>query len=69
MQERFKELVYEGHRFFDLKRRSLPVTRLAIDAPSPAGTSLPAGNFRFTLPIPLPEVTANPTMTQNEGYQ
>ena len=69
MQERFKELVYEGHRFFDLKRRSLPVTRLAIDAPSPAGTSLPADNFRFTLPIPLPEVTANPTMTQNEGYQ
>jgi len=69
MQERFKELVYEGHRFFDLKRRSLPVTRLAIDAPSPSGASLPADNFRFTLPIPLPEVTANPIMIQNEGYQ
>lgn len=69
MQERFKELVYEGHRFYDLKRRSLPVTRLAVDAPSAAGTTLPADNFRFTLPIPLPEVTANPIMTQNEGYQ
>jgi starch-binding outer membrane protein, SusD/RagB family len=66
--ERFKELAYEGHRFFDLKRRGLPVERLAVDAPSPAGTTLPAGNFRFVLPIPLPEVTANPIMEQNEGY-
>jgi hypothetical protein len=69
MQERFKELVYEGHRFFDLKRRSLPVTRLAIDAPSAAATVLPANNFRFVLPIPLPQVTANPIVTQNEGYE
>ena len=66
--ERFKELAYEGHRFFDLKRRSLPVSRLAIDAPSAAGTTLPADNFRFLLPIPLPEITANPIITQNPFY-
>ena len=66
--ERFKELAYEGHRFFDLKRRSLPVTRLAVDAPSGPGTTLPANDFRFVLPIPLPEVTANPTLKQNPGY-
>jgi hypothetical protein len=69
MEERFRELVYEGHRFFDLKRRGLPVTRLAADAPSPAGTTLEANNFRFVLPIPLPEITSNPLMQQNPGYQ
>ena len=67
--ERFKELAFEGHRFFDLKRRGLPVTRLAQDAPSAAGTTLPANNFRFVLPIPLPEITANPITQQNPGYQ
>ena len=69
MLERFKELPYEGHRFFDLKRRNLPVSRLAADAPSAAGTTLAAGNFRFILPIPLPEMTTNPLMEQNPGYQ
>jgi len=67
--ERFKELPFEGHRFFDLKRRGLPVDRLPVDAPSAAGTTLPAGNFRFLLPIPLPEITTNPAMVQNPGYQ
>lgn len=69
IQERFKELAYEGHRFWDLKRKSLPVSRLLIDAPSAAGQTLAADNFRFTLPIPLPEITANPIMRQNQGYQ
>ncbi len=66
--ERFKELAYEGHRFFDLKRRSLPVTRLAVDAPSAQGTTLAANDFRFVLPIPLSEITANPILQQNPGY-
>jgi hypothetical protein len=61
-------LPYEGHRFFDLRRRGLPVARLAADAPSAVGTTLAAGNFRFVLPIPLPEVTTNPLMQQNPGY-
>ncbi|MFI5130134.1 MAG: RagB/SusD family nutrient uptake outer membrane protein [Chitinophagales bacterium] len=66
--ERFKELPYEGHRFFDLRRRGLPVSRIPADAPSVTGTTLPAGNFRFVLPIPLPEITTNPIMQQNPGY-
>ena len=66
--ERFKELAFEGHRFFDLRRRGLPVSRLAVDAPSAQGTTLAAGNFRFVLPIPLPEITTNPIMQQNPGY-
>ena len=68
LQERFKELAFEGHRFWDLRRRGLPVERLASDAPSANGTTLPAGNFRFLLPIPNPEIQANPLMLQNPGY-
>lgn len=68
MLERFKELPFEGHRFWDLKRRGLPVVRAASDAPSPTGTTLAAGNFRFTLPIPDTELKANKLMKQNSGY-
>ncbi len=67
MTERFKELPYEGHRFFDAKRRNLPITRLSVDAQGVALT-LPSGNFRFILPIPNPEIQANPLMVQNPGY-
>ena len=68
IEERFKELAYEGHRFWDLKRRGLPVTRLAADAPTANAATLPAGNFRFLLPIPNAEIQANPLMQQNAGY-
>jgi hypothetical protein len=67
MLERFKELPYEGHRFFDAKRRNLAITRLAVDAQGTALT-LSAGNFRFILPIPNSEIQANTLMTQNPGY-
>ena len=69
MEERYKELPYEGHRFFDLKRRNLPVVRITADLPNPAAQAiLPAGNFRFLLPIPSTEIQANPLMQQNPGY-
>lgn len=68
MDERFKELCYEGHRFWDLKRRGLPVERRADEAPSTTAVTLPAGNFRFLLPIPNVEMQANPLMEQNPGY-
>lgn len=69
MQERYKELAFEGHRFWDLKRRGLPVDRLVADAPSTTGTTLPAGDYRFTLPIPDYEIKSNPLMVQNNGYK
>jgi starch-binding outer membrane protein, SusD/RagB family len=68
MDERFKELAFEGHRFWDLKRRGLPVVRLASDAPNASATTLPANHFRFVLPIPEPEILANPSLQQNPGY-
>lgn len=67
MNERFKELPYEGHRFWDLKRRNLPVVRIGDDIYNGAET-LPAGNFRFVLPIPNTEIQANPKIQQNAGY-
>jgi hypothetical protein len=66
--ERFKELAFEGHRFWDLKRKGLAVSRLVADAPSVAASTLPANDFRFALPIPLTELQANKLMTQNGGY-
>jgi hypothetical protein len=67
MNERFKELPFEGHRFFDAKRRNLPIIRLAVDAQNNKIT-LESGNFRFLLPIPNSEIQANPLMVQNPGY-
>jgi hypothetical protein len=67
MLERFKELAFEGFRFYDLKRNNLPVERLASDA-NAAWQTLPAGNFRFVMPIPQDELLANPNMEQNPGY-
>jgi starch-binding outer membrane protein, SusD/RagB family len=69
MNERFKELPFEGHRFFDLKRKGLPVQRLLVDVPTTSAQTLPAGDFRFTLPIPQTELNANPIIQQNPGYQ
>lgn len=67
MEERFKELAFEGFRFFDLKRNSLPVERWASDA-NEAWQELPANSFRFTLPIPASELLANGNMVPNPGY-
>jgi len=67
MTERFKELCFEGFRFFDLKRNDMPVERLSSDA-NAAWQTLPVGNYRFTFPIPNEEILANPQMVQNDGY-
>lgn len=69
MEERYKELCYEGHRYFDLRRRSLPINRDINDAAGqvPIQNLLP-NNFRYILPIPLNETQANANMQQNAGY-
>ncbi len=68
LNERYKELPFEGFRFWDLKLNNLPVVRLASDA-SPAWQTLPASSSLFILPVPKSEVLLNPNMTQNDGYQ
>jgi starch-binding outer membrane protein, SusD/RagB family len=67
LEERYKELCFEGFRFFDLKRSGLPVNRLATDA-APAWQNLPASSFLFVFPIPAAERNANPNCAQNDGY-
>jgi len=67
LNERFKELCFEGFRFYDLKRNNLPVQRNASDA-SAAWQTLAADSYRFIFPIPQAEMNANPNMVQNTGY-
>lgn len=72
--ERRVELSFEGHRFFDLKRRGEPVQRSTMgDIIDGSGTppdfpTIDADNFRFQLPIPIAEINANQNMVQNPGY-
>ena len=72
--DRRVELSFEGHRFFDLKRRGEALNRSTMgDIIDGSGTSpdvptLPADNFRFQMPIPIAEINANANMAQNPGY-
>ena len=68
LDERFKELCYEGFRFFDLKRRNLPINRDLSDSRSPTWQNLAADSYLFALPIPQEEFSGNPNMVQNPGY-
>lgn len=67
--ERFKELAFEGHRFFDLKRRSLPVERIAEDAINASGAvKLESSAAQYCFPIPADEMSVNKKMVQNPKY-
>jgi starch-binding outer membrane protein, SusD/RagB family len=68
--ERRRELAYEGHRFFDLKRWGKSITRAGRDALLAAASArnLPANDNKFTWPIPQAEIDANKNISQNPGY-
>lgn len=67
--ERFKELAFEGHRFFDLKRRNVPVQRLPEDAVNTSGAvKLEPSAPQYQFPIPADEMSVNKQMKQNPGY-
>jgi hypothetical protein len=70
--ERRKELAFEGHRYWDLARNNLDVTRidLANNYPGNVPLVLEISNFRRILPIPQGELDANPNIReqQNPGY-
>ena len=75
LDERKIELCYEGFRFKDLKRLGVAGNRgverdpIACAIQSGACT-LDANDYRFTLPIPIVEINANPAIgaQQNPGY-
>lgn len=60
MQERRRELAFEGTLLHDVKR-----TRQSITAGT---TTLPWNSTRLTYPIPLREINTNPALVQNQGY-
>ena len=70
--ERRRELVAEGHRFFDLKRTTRTITRGSTcgnAAISPSGDcSLAPTDREWTLPIPEAVRNANEKCAQNPGY-
>jgi len=75
LDERKIELAYEGHRYKDLKRLGVAGGRGVERDPIACGIqsgacTLPASDFRFTLPIPIVEINANPGISaqQNPGY-
>lgn len=69
--ERFKELAFEGHRYFDLRRRNVAIVRNDNDITT--GNAIPKTlnitDRNYTLPIPQVEVFANPNiLPNNPGY-
>ena len=66
-REKRIELMFEGHRLWELMRMQRDLVRIHCTAPESACTvSYP--NDRFVLPIPQVELNANPNMSQNPGY-
>lgn len=79
LDERRKELSFEGFRFIDLKRLgTLAGAGLDRDAseyassawnfPAANPANLPVTSYKFTLPVPEAELNANPGIQQNPGY-
>jgi len=67
--ERFKELAFEGHRHYDLRRWNLPITRNPDDAVNALGAVLLAPDkAQYVFPIPNSELKANKNIKQNPGY-
>ncbi len=63
LEERRKELAFEGHRKMDLLRRSLP-----LRTTGPTASLAAFGNPKTILPIPQRELDLNKSLTQNAGY-
>ena len=71
LKERRVELALEGHRYIDLKRLAtkagVTMDRNPTDDDIPV-TNLPNDSYKYTFPIPLNEISANPNAQQNPGY-
>ena len=63
LDERRRELFFEGHRWFDLKRLGRPITK-----PAGVGATLAYEDNRLLAPLPNADVTFNPDLPQNPGY-
>ena len=79
LDQRRLEFAFEGYRFIDLKRLGAKagegIDRDPADYASSSSNfpganpaNLPLTSFKFALPIPTVELTANNVITQNPGY-
>ncbi len=66
------ELVFEGHRYKDLKRLgsrgNKNVDRDVVDCAINGACELSSSDYRFTMPVPIIELDANPNVQQNPNY-
>lgn len=72
LTERRKELMGEGHRFFDLIRNKRDIVRTLSPRATQAGVPsarmhIPYDDYQVVFAIPLSELNINP-ITQNPGY-
>jgi hypothetical protein len=70
LTERRKELAFEGHRFFDLKRlNKTPIDRCASNTNTLSTVcSLPSNSRAWAWPIPFNETNVNTNIEPNDGY-
>jgi hypothetical protein len=73
LNERRRELMFEGQRFFDLMRNGLSVQRTYCNQPTEVSTTnctLAPTDNKAVMPIPQAEIDANPGIAgqQNPGY-
>lgn len=70
-EERFRELAFEGHRYFDLRRWKKDIVRLPADIVAVGGTDLTLSPARknYYMPIPLAELQANRNIRQHPLYE
>ena len=74
LDERRIELIFEGHRWKDLKRLGARgnrgISRDPLDCAVNGACSLDVSDFRFTMPIPIIELNPNNVIReqQNPGY-
>jgi len=66
-KEKRIELMFEGHRLWELMRHQQGVFRQDCTAPTGA-CEIPYPDNRFILPIPIQELNVNPNIEQNPGY-
>jgi len=62
--ERRRELAFEGHRWYDLKRRAMNVPKPEVNL-NPA---VPFDDVRILAPLSSTQVENNPNLDQNPGY-
>ncbi len=67
LDEKQKEFVGEGLRYFDLKRMAYPINRLEVDK-AEISKIISSNDFRRTLPIPDSELRQNKSAKQNPGW-